>query len=48
MCGEAAFGGGGEGWSGPLFSEKGPRCQESLVKLDADEVTDDFQHSLTH
>lgn len=36
------------GWSGPLFSEKGPRCQESLVKLDADEVTDDFQHSLTH
>ena len=47
MCGEAAFLGGGE-WSGHLISEKGPRCQESLVKLDADEVTDDFQHSLAH
>ena len=46
MCGEAAFF--CRVWSGHLISEKGPRCQESLVKLDADKVTDDFQHSLAH
>lgn len=45
MCAEAAFGGGG--WSGPLFFWEGTKVSGILVKLDADEVTDDFQHSLT-